>query len=70
MSTIQKLAKIEQKLESMHTDLTKNKQDIEELKRKMNMGAGGIDPNLYLRNIFVALVLLLPPPLEPRRRMP
>ena len=31
MSTLTKLAKIEQKLDSMHNDLTKNKQDIEEL---------------------------------------
>ena len=59
MSTIQKLAKIEQKLESMHNDLTKNKQDIEELKRKMNMGAGGIKALAIFGGIVIALTMFI-----------
>lgn len=59
MSTLTKLAKIEQKLDSMHNDLTKNKQDIEELKRKMNMGAGGIKALAIFGGIIIALTMFI-----------
>mgnify|MGYP003133962077 CR=1 FL=1 len=59
MSTITKLAKIEQKLDSMHNDLTKNKQDIEELKRKMNMGAGGIKAIAIFGGIIIAITVFV-----------
>jgi len=59
MSTLTKLAKIEQKLDSMHNDLTKNKQDIEELKRKMNMGAGGIKALAIFGGIIIAITMFI-----------
>jgi len=39
---ITKLTVMESKLDHIHKDLEKNKQDIEQLKARMNMGAGGI----------------------------
>jgi hypothetical protein len=59
MSTLTKLAKIEQKLDSMHNDLTKNKQDIEELKRKMNMGAGGVKALAIFGGIIIAITMFI-----------
>ena len=59
MSTLTKLAKIEQKLDSMHNDLTKNKQDIEELKRKMNMGAGGIKAIALFGGILITITFMV-----------
>jgi len=52
-----KLAKIEQKLDSMHEDLVKNKQDIEELKKRMNMGAGGIKAVAIFGGLIVAITI-------------
>lgn len=52
-----KLAKIEQKLDSMHEDLVENKQDIEELKKRMNMGAGGIKAVAIFGGLIVAITI-------------
>tara|TARA_R100000030_G_C3216682_1_gene114812 strand:+ start:70 stop:270 length:201 start_codon:yes stop_codon:yes gene_type:complete len=52
-----KLAKIEQKLDSMHEDLVKNKQDIEELKKRMNMGAGGIKAVAIFGGLIVGITI-------------
>tara|TARA_R100000231_G_scaffold136960_1_gene112782 strand:+ start:358 stop:558 length:201 start_codon:yes stop_codon:yes gene_type:complete len=59
MSTITKLAKIEQKLDSMHQDLVKNQKDIEELKKRMNMGAGGIKAIAIFGGIIIAITVYL-----------
>lgn len=52
-----KLAKIEQKLDFMHEDLVKNKQDIEELKKRMNMGSGGIKAIAIFGGLIVAITI-------------
>jgi hypothetical protein len=54
-----KLAKIEQKLDSMHEDLVKNKEDIEELKKRMNMGSGGIKAIAIFGGLIVAITIFL-----------
>jgi len=52
-----KLAAIEQKLDSMHEDLVENKKDIEELKKRMNMGAGGIKAVAIFGGLIVAITI-------------
>lgn len=59
MSSEQKLARIEEKLDSMHKDLTKSQLDIEELKKRMNMGAGGIKAIAIFGSILIGITLFI-----------
>jgi len=43
----------------MHKDLTKNKGDIEVLKAKMNMGAGGIKALALFGGILISITYLI-----------
>ena len=55
----EQLASMEAKLDHMHKDLTKNKGDIEVLKAKMNMGAGGIKALALFGSILIALTIFV-----------
>ena len=58
MTTIkEQLASMEAKLDHMHKDLTKNKGDIEVLKSRMNMGAGGIKAIALFGSILIAITI-------------
>lgn len=56
---ITKLTVMESKLDHMHKDLTKNKGDIEVLKARMNMGAGGIKALALFGGIVIALTIFV-----------
>ena len=49
---------MESKLDHIHKDLEKNKQDIEQLKARMNMGAGGIKAVALFGSIVIGLTVL------------
>lgn len=55
---ITKLTVMESKLDHIHKDLEKNKQDIEQLKARMNMGAGGIKAVALFGSIVIGLTVL------------
>jgi chromosome segregation ATPase len=55
---ITKLTVMEAKLDHIHKDLEKNKQDIEQLKARMNMGAGGIKAVALFGSIVIGLTVL------------
>ena len=59
MTIKEQLASMEAKLDHMHKDLTKNKQDIEVLKAKMNMGAGGIKALALFGGIVIAITVFI-----------
>ena len=59
MTIKEQLASMEAKLDHMHNDLTKNKGDIEVLKAKMNMGAGGIKAIALFGSILIALTIFI-----------
>ena len=59
MTIKEQLASMEAKLDHMHKDLTKNKCDIEELKKRMNMGAGGIKALALFGSILIALTIFV-----------
>lgn len=55
---ITKLTVMESKLDHIHKDLEKNKQDIEQLKARMNMGSGGIKAVALFGSIIIGLTVL------------
>ena len=55
---ITKLTVMESKLDHIHKDLEKNKQDIEQLKARMNMGGGGIKAVALFGSIIIGLTVL------------
>ena len=59
MTIKEQLASMEAKLDHMHKDLTKNHQDIEILKAKMNMGAGGIKAVALFGGIVIAITVFI-----------
>ena len=59
MTIKEQLASMEAKLDHMHKDLTKNKQDIEVLKAKMNMGAGGIKAIALFGGILITITFMV-----------
>ena len=59
MTIKEQLASMEAKLDHMHKDLTKNHQDIEILKAKMNMGAGGIKAVALFGGILISITFLI-----------
>ena len=59
MTIKEQLVSMEAKLDHMHKDLTKNKQDIEVLKARMNMGAGGIKALSIFGGIIIALTVFI-----------
>lgn len=59
MTIKEQLASMEAKLDHMHKDLTKNHQDIEVLKARMNMGAGGIKALALFGGIIIALTVFI-----------
>jgi len=56
---ITKLTVMESKLDHIHKDLEKNKQDIEQLKARMNMGAGGIKAVALFGGIVIAITVFV-----------
>ena len=56
---ITKLTVMESKLDHIHKDLEKNKQDIEQLKARMNMGAGGIKAVALFGGILIAITVFV-----------
>jgi hypothetical protein len=59
MTIKEQLASMEAKLDHMAKDLTKNKGDIEILKAKMNMGAGGIKAIALFGGILISITYLV-----------
>ena len=59
MTIKEQLASMEAKLDHMHKDLTKNHQDIEVLKARMNMGAGGIKAIALFGGILISMTYLI-----------
>ena len=59
MTIKEQLASMEAKLDHMAKDLTKNKGDIEILKAKMNMGAGGIKAIALFGGILISITYLI-----------
>ena len=55
---ITKLTVMESKLDHIHKDLEKNKQDIEQLKARMNMGTGGIKAIALFGSILIGITVL------------
>jgi len=56
---ITKLTVMESKLDHIHKDLEKNKQDIEQLKARMNMGTGGIKAVALFGGILIAITVFV-----------
>jgi len=56
---ITKLTVMESKLDHIHKDLEKNKQDIEQLKARMNMGTGGIKAVALFGGIVIAITVFV-----------
>jgi len=59
MTIKEQLASMEAKLDHMAKDLTKNKGDIEVLKAKMNMGAGGIKAIALFGGILITITFMI-----------
>jgi len=59
MTILEKLASMETKLDRIHKDLETNKKDIEDLKKKMNMGAGGIKAIAIFGGIIIAITVFV-----------
>ena len=59
MTIKEQLASMEAKLDHMAKDLTKNKGDIEILKAKMNMGAGGIKAIALFGGILITITFMI-----------
>ncbi len=55
---ITKLTVMQSKLDHIHKDLEKNKQDIEQLKARMNMGTGGIKAIALFGSILIGITVL------------
>ncbi len=59
MKILEKLASMETKLDRIQKDLETNKKDIEDLKKKMNMGAGGIKAIAIFGGIIIAITVFV-----------
>jgi len=59
MTILEKLASMETKLDRIQKDLETNKKDIEDLKKKMNMGAGGIKAIAIFGSIIIAITVFV-----------
>ncbi len=59
MTILEKLASMETKLDRIQKDLETNKKDIEDLKKKMNMGAGGIKAIAIFGGIIIAITVFV-----------